>query len=111
MNTFETFATVEDQGRVQVIGVPFAAGTQVEVTISPKLSPGDASDTRDQTLTAARARMQELFRTVKGFRMAPKIPREELYDRRGRTVYSEDLNAGQNYDGVTVINPFAASIP
>jgi predicted nucleic acid-binding protein len=25
------------------------------------------------------------------------------------TVYSEDLNAGQDYDGVTVINPFAAS--
>lgn len=24
------------------------------------------------------------------------------------TVYSEDLNAGQNYDGVTVVNPFAA---
>ncbi len=24
-------------------------------------------------------------------------------------VYSEDLNAGQDYDGVTVINPFAAS--
>lgn len=23
------------------------------------------------------------------------------------TVYSEDLNAGQNYDGVTVVNPFA----
>jgi predicted nucleic acid-binding protein len=27
------------------------------------------------------------------------------------TVYSEDLNAGQNYDGVTVVNPFAASAP
>src|SRR5262245_14041392 len=25
-----------------------------------------------------------------------------------RIVYSEDLNAGQNYDGVTAINPFAA---
>ena len=25
------------------------------------------------------------------------------------TVYSEDLNAGQNYDGVTVRNPFAIS--
>lgn len=25
------------------------------------------------------------------------------------TVFSEDLNDGQNYDGVTVINPFAAS--
>jgi predicted nucleic acid-binding protein len=24
-------------------------------------------------------------------------------------VYSEELNPGQNYDGVTVINPFAAS--
>jgi hypothetical protein len=36
MNIFETSATVEDQGRVQVVGVPFAKGTQVEVTISPK---------------------------------------------------------------------------
>ncbi len=26
-----------------------------------------------------------------------------------RTVYSEDLSAGQDYDGVTVMNPFAAS--
>jgi predicted nucleic acid-binding protein len=25
-----------------------------------------------------------------------------------QTVYSEDLNPGQNYDGVTVINPFVA---
>lgn len=25
------------------------------------------------------------------------------------TVYSEDLNAGQNYDGVTVVNPFVAA--
>jgi hypothetical protein len=36
MNTYETSATVEEQGRVQVVGVPFAAGTQVQVTISPK---------------------------------------------------------------------------
>ncbi len=26
-----------------------------------------------------------------------------------RTLYSEDLNAGQNYDGVTVVNPFTAA--
>ena len=26
-----------------------------------------------------------------------------------RAVYSEDLNAGQDYDGVTVINPFAGA--
>jgi len=24
------------------------------------------------------------------------------------TLYSEDLNAGQEYDGVTVVNPFGA---
>ena len=30
---------------------------------------------------AARVRMADLFRTVKGFRMYAKIPREELYDR------------------------------
>ena len=35
----------------------------------------------EQTLAAARTRMQELFRTVKGFRMTPKISREELYER------------------------------
>jgi predicted nucleic acid-binding protein len=27
------------------------------------------------------------------------------------TIYSEDLNAGQNYEGVTVVNPFAAVSP
>jgi hypothetical protein len=36
MNTYETTATVEDHGQVRVIGVPFAPGTEVEVTISPK---------------------------------------------------------------------------
>ncbi|MBW3541310.1 MAG: hypothetical protein KY476_13665 [Planctomycetes bacterium] len=27
------------------------------------------------------------------------------------TLYSEDLNAGQVYDGVTVVNPFAGLSP
>jgi len=27
------------------------------------------------------------------------------------TVFSEDLNAGQDYDGVTVVNPFADMAP
>ncbi|HQU45809.1 MAG TPA: hypothetical protein PK867_23545, partial [Pirellulales bacterium] len=36
MNTYETSATVEEHGQVRLVGVPFAAGTQVEVTISPK---------------------------------------------------------------------------
>ena len=28
-----------------------------------------------------------------------------------QTVYSEDLNAGQNYNGVTVVNPFTTATP
>jgi hypothetical protein len=36
MKTYETSATVEDQGQVRVGGVPFAPGTEVDVTISPK---------------------------------------------------------------------------
>jgi hypothetical protein len=82
MNTYATSATVEDQGQVRVAGVPFATGTEVEVTITPKLESGGTLTAHDdQALAAARARMQELFRTVKGFRMGPKVPREELYER------------------------------
>jgi hypothetical protein len=36
MNAYETSATVLDQGRVEVAGVPFAAGTQVDVIINAK---------------------------------------------------------------------------
>jgi hypothetical protein len=36
METYETSATVEDRGQVHLAGVPFAPGTEVEVTISPK---------------------------------------------------------------------------
>jgi hypothetical protein len=39
MNTYETSATVEEQGQVRVAGVPFAPGTEVEVSISPKRRP------------------------------------------------------------------------
>lgn len=36
MNTYETSATVEEQGRIFVAGVPFPPGTEVEVTVSAK---------------------------------------------------------------------------
>jgi len=39
MTTYETSATVEEQGRAHLAGVPFAPGTKVEVTISPKAPP------------------------------------------------------------------------
>ncbi len=82
MNTYETSATVEEQGRVLVAGVPFAPGTEVEVTISPKVrSEAELTRADDAALAAARDRMRELFRTIKGFRNSPRIPREELYER------------------------------
>jgi hypothetical protein len=82
MNTYETSATVRDQGEVRVAGVPFAPGTEVEVSISPKVrSENEVTPSEDQAITAARDRMRELFRTIKGFRNSPRIPREELYER------------------------------
>jgi hypothetical protein len=82
MSTFETSATVEAQGEVRVVGVPFAPGTEVEVTISPKMrSETEVTQADDAALSAARERMRELFRSIKGFRNSPRIPREELYER------------------------------
>ena len=41
MQVFETSARVEDRGQVRVDGLPFAPGTEVEVTISPKAQSND----------------------------------------------------------------------
>ena len=82
MNSYETTATVEDHGQVRVAGVPFAPGTEVEVTISPKRRSEDEVTPPDgEAVAAARARMRELFHTIKGFRNSPRIAREELYER------------------------------
>jgi hypothetical protein len=82
MKTFETSATVEDQGQIRLAGVPFAPGTEVEITISPKVrSEDEVTNPDDEALAGSRERMRELFRTIKGFRMSPRIPREELYER------------------------------
>jgi hypothetical protein len=53
MNTYETSATVEDQGRVQIVGVPFATGTQVEVSVSPKRSSAEEFAVTWQRVCAA----------------------------------------------------------
>ena len=81
MKTYETSATVEDQGQIRLSGVPFAPGTEVEVAISLKMQAAEVMSSDDGDLAAARDRMRELFSTIKGFRNSPRIPREELYDR------------------------------
>ena len=52
MNTYETTATVEGQGEVRVAGVPFAAGTEVEVTISRKAPTADEMTASEDAATA-----------------------------------------------------------
>ena len=82
MNSYETSATVQAQGQVHIAGVPFAPGTEVEVTITLKACPEDeGTHPDDRALAASRDRMRELFRTIKGFRNSPRIAREELYER------------------------------
>jgi hypothetical protein len=36
MNLYETSATVGQEGQIRLAGVPFAPGTEVEVSVSPK---------------------------------------------------------------------------
>jgi len=82
MKTYETSATVEAHGQIHIAGVPFAPGTEVAITISPKLRPEDElMSADDEALAVARERMRELFGTIKGFRNSLRIPREELYQR------------------------------
>ncbi len=63
MSTYETSATVQEQGRVQVVGVPFAAGTQVQVTISPKRLSAEVFTAAWQRVCAelrSRPRLQDI---------------------------------------------------
>ena len=72
MNAYETTSTVGEQGQVHLAGVPFAPGTEVEITVSPKLP-------------AALERVRELFAALDRGRNTGSIGplhREELYDRK-----------------------------
>ena len=73
MKAYETTATVEELGQVHVQGVPFAPGTEVEITIKPARNGAAAADRAAQLFAALdRGRNTE---TVGPLR------REELYDR------------------------------
>ena len=79
MNTYETSATVQDQGQVHLSGLPFAPGTEVEVTVRPAQNGEPAS------VAAAADRAARLFAALdKARNTEPVGPlrREELYDRK-----------------------------
>jgi hypothetical protein len=79
MNPFETTATVQDHGQIHLAGVPFAPGTQVEVTIKPTQNGGQ------QISPVPADRAARLFVALdKARNTEPVGPlrREELYDRK-----------------------------
>ena len=41
MQAYETAATVEREGELRLAGIPFAAGTEVEVTVFPRRKSAD----------------------------------------------------------------------
>jgi hypothetical protein len=82
MNTFETSATVQDDGQVHLAGIPFAPGTEVTISIREKSESDSAAQERE--LKEAGARARELFAKLQGRNSEPIGPlrREELYDRK-----------------------------
>jgi hypothetical protein len=75
MNNYETSATVQGQGVVSVGGVPFATGTQVQVSISP-LAPVES--------TPLQAGGEDIFAEMRPFMVDVKNAddsREAIYTR------------------------------
>jgi hypothetical protein len=77
MQSFETSATVGDNGQVQLTGLPFPSGTPVEVTVRP------AQNGAQQTASTTK-RVGRLFAALDKARNTESVGplrREELYDR------------------------------
>lgn len=78
MKTYETSATVEDQGQVRVAGVPFEPGTEVEVTIKPAPDGGSAA----AAATDRAARLFNALDKARNTETVGSLRREDLYDRQ-----------------------------
>jgi hypothetical protein len=79
MESYETSATVEDQGQIRVVGVPFAPGTHVEVIISPVENGALPPDPQ----AAGRAtRLLDALDKARNVQPIGTFSRAELYDRR-----------------------------
>ena len=74
MESYETSATVEGEGRLRVEGVPFPPGTRVEVTISLQERPPAEVAAAYQQLCAALNKGRNVL-------SVGPLNREELYDR------------------------------
>lgn len=78
MNTYETSATVEEQGWILVAGAPFPPGTEVEVTIKPARN-GEHDD--QAAATDRSARLMAALNKARNTEPIGSLRRKELYDR------------------------------
>jgi hypothetical protein len=76
MSTYERSAIVEENGRILLAGVPFAPGTEVEVTIKPAPNGGPAA------ATDRAARLFAALDRARNTQPVAPLRREELYDRK-----------------------------
>jgi hypothetical protein len=82
MSTYETSAAVQEHGRVVVAGVPFAAGTQVEVTIKAiKTGVGPFAEEADAEAAGRAERLLAALDKARDVRPIGDFNRGELYDR------------------------------
>ena len=78
MSTYETSATVGEQGRVVIAGVPFEPGTRVEVTIAPVQNGSESSGAAEADRAA---RLLAALDKSRNTETAGPLRRAELYDR------------------------------
>jgi len=74
MKSFETTVTVENHGEIR-LAVPFAPGTEVEITVKPAHHGESSATDRAARLLSA---LDKARNTV----TAGPLRREELYDRK-----------------------------
>src|SRR5687767_14559035 len=81
MTTYETSATVEEDGQLHVTGVPFAPGARVDVVVSPKVDrlAGDEGESPVSRL----ARLFDALDKARNLKSVGALRRDELYDRNG----------------------------
>jgi hypothetical protein len=78
MNTYETSATVQEQGQVVVADVPFEPGTRVEVTIKATENGAELPSTAQPDRVA---RLLAALDMARNSETVGPLRRAELYDR------------------------------
>jgi hypothetical protein len=77
MDAYATTARVDEHGQVNLATVPFAPGTEVEVTIKPTTRPAKDAPPLDRS-----ERLFAAFDKARNTESIGPLRREELYDRK-----------------------------